>query len=102
MKTSNCMAGSKKYMIRADRRLAIALTAALCLQMRPALAEPPEPGLIEFLGTWETSDGQWVDPIDFAQKLEDATPNDDANDTGEPGRQDTPDKATIRKENDDE
>jgi len=33
---------------------------------KPA-AHRPDPALLEFLGTWESSDGQWVDPMTFAR-----------------------------------
>lgn len=27
----------------------------------------PDPALLEFLGTWESPDGHWVDPMTFAR-----------------------------------
>lgn len=27
----------------------------------------PDPALLEFLGTWESPDGNWVDPMTFAR-----------------------------------
>lgn len=50
----------------------IAAAVGLCLGCVPILApageqtaepERPDMELIEFLGTWETGDGKWVDPM---------------------------------------
>lgn len=30
-------------------------------------AQTPSAGFLEFLGEWETSDGQWQDPIEFSE-----------------------------------
>lgn len=32
--------------------------------------ETPSMELLEFLGNWETSDGEWVDPIKLLEELE--------------------------------
>lgn len=32
---------------------------------RPAVEAPPSLELLEFLGEWETKDGDWVDPMQF-------------------------------------
>ena len=29
--------------------------------------EPPDDALLEFLGEWESADGEWVDPLEFAE-----------------------------------
>lgn len=36
---------------------------------KPATPPPPkaDPALLEFLGSWQASDGQWVDPMTFAR-----------------------------------
>ena len=33
-------------------------------------ADAPSVELLEFLGDWETNDGEWQDPLDFMQDLE--------------------------------
>ena len=32
--------------------------------------EPPSPELLEFLGNWETSDGEWQDPLELMKELD--------------------------------
>lgn len=41
---------------------------------KPA-AHKPDPALLEFLGTWESPDGQWVDPMTFARINPDKMPH---------------------------
>lgn len=41
------------------------------------VAEAPSLELLEFLGSWETADGQWQDPLDMVEELDNA-------DTSEP------------------
>lgn len=43
-------------------------------------AAPPDPELLEFLGTFETADGEWVDPLALAELDEDAIDDAAAND----------------------
>jgi len=52
------------------------LLVAVLLLIAPAFAAtqrtptpPPkaDPALLEFLGSWQTSDGKWVDPMTFAR-----------------------------------
>ncbi len=70
------MPGSNPNMNRADRCRAALWVLALALP-GPALgAGTPEPGLIEFLGTWETDDGQWIDPIGLLDARELDGPDD--------------------------
>jgi hypothetical protein len=65
--------------MRVNRRVAGALIIALIIGLiigsisiaRPALGgesqaapetDPPSQALLEFLGEWETGDGEWIDP----------------------------------------
>lgn len=32
--------------------------------------EAPSLELLEFLGSWETSDGEWIDPIELLEEIE--------------------------------
>lgn len=32
--------------------------------------EPPSPELLEFLGNWETSEGEWQDPLELVKELD--------------------------------
>jgi len=42
----------------------ILLTAVLAAgTATPTEAEPPDAELLEFLGTFETTDGKWLDPL---------------------------------------
>lgn len=59
----------------------IAAAVGLCLGCVPILSpageedgEPAQPDmeLIEFLGTWETADGEWVDPMALKEMDEEA------------------------------
>ena len=31
----------------------------------PVVVAPPPPELLEFLGSWETDDGRWLDPFEL-------------------------------------
>jgi len=43
---------------------AVLLTAVLAAgSAAPTEAEPPDAELLEFLGAFETADGQWLDPL---------------------------------------
>jgi hypothetical protein len=33
-------------------------------------AEAPSPELLEFLGSWEADDGQWLDPLDLLAEID--------------------------------
>ena len=74
------------------------LAAAVLLCAFPAFAgnekaapPPPkaDPALLEFLGSWQGTDGQWVDPMTFASidpsKVKEATAQRD----GKPDRKST-------------
>ncbi|KPK40950.1 MAG: hypothetical protein AMJ69_00475 [Gammaproteobacteria bacterium SG8_47] len=45
-----------------------------------ASEEPPSIELLEFLGSWEGDDGQWVDPLDLLATLDE--PDDDGKNEG--------------------
>ncbi len=36
----------------------------------PDVGESPSLELLEFLGNWETEDGEWLDPIQLLEELE--------------------------------
>jgi hypothetical protein len=36
-------------------------------QKKPVKPSKPDPALLEFLGSWQGSDGSWVDPMTFAR-----------------------------------
>jgi hypothetical protein len=44
-----------------------ALAAHKTPSKHPVAAQKPDPALLEFLGTWESPDGRWVDPMTFAR-----------------------------------
>lgn len=46
---------------------ASALAAGKPPVKHPAVVQKPDPALLEFLGTWESPDGHWVDPMTFAK-----------------------------------
>ncbi|MGH8283265.1 MAG: hypothetical protein ACRESE_05410 [Gammaproteobacteria bacterium] len=59
-------------MARYSWLLAIALLfTASAYTANPKPVSPPpqkvDPELLEFLGSWQASDGQWVDPLTFAR-----------------------------------
>jgi hypothetical protein len=71
------------------------LVPALVLVAAPALAvdksppkkhavvaPKPDPALLEFLGTWESPDGRWVDPMTFARIDPDKTRQEKAKQDG--------------------
>lgn len=33
----------------------------------PVAVQKPDPALLEFIGTWESPDGHWLDPMTFAR-----------------------------------
>jgi hypothetical protein len=37
----------------------------LCTEPKPPPSVDPTPELLEFLGSWETADGEFVDPLDL-------------------------------------
>ncbi len=37
----------------------------------------PEMELLEFIGEWETPDGEWFDPLDDSEKISDQEGQDD-------------------------
>ena len=46
---------------------ASALAAGKPPAKHPVAVQKPDPALLEFLGTWESPDGHWVDPMTFAK-----------------------------------
>jgi hypothetical protein len=66
--------------------LALATAPALAANKAPPkhhpAAQKPDPALLEFLGTWESRDGRWVDPMTFARIDPDKTQQDKARQDG--------------------
>jgi hypothetical protein len=53
--------------------LMVWLITPLTAVLLPATAiadEPPSPELLEFLGNWETSEGEWQDPLELMKELD--------------------------------
>jgi hypothetical protein len=53
--------------------LMVWLVTPLTAVSLPATAkadEPPSPELLEFLGNWETSEGEWQDPLELMKELD--------------------------------
>ena len=48
---------------------AFCLTAQSALWLAPAIATEPDTEMLEFLGTWETSNGEWVDPFELEETM---------------------------------
>lgn len=48
---------------------ALCLTAQPALWLAPAIATEPDMEMLEFLGTWETSHGDWVDPFELEETM---------------------------------
>ena len=70
---------------------ALLLAALLCggaaYAKTPKPAAPPpkaDPALLEFLGSWQASDGTWVDPMTFATIDPDKLAAEHARHTGKP------------------
>ena len=55
---------------RADRMKRILMLSVLTVPLIVFAADAPSLELLEFLGDWESSDGEWQDPLDFMQDLE--------------------------------
>ena len=67
--------------------LAALLGGAAAFASAPKTAAPPpkaDPALLEFLGSWQTSDGKWVDPMTFARIDPDKLAAEHARHTGKP------------------
>ena len=43
--------------------------------MAADVVESPSLELLEFLGNWETKDGEWLDPVELLEELEAETKN---------------------------
>ena len=82
------------------------LAAVLLLCAFPAFAggekaapPPPkaDPALLEFLGSWQGTDGQWVDPMTFASidpsKVKEASAQRDGKPSVPPAKANPPDKS---------
>ena len=52
------------------KMLSVALLMGLILPVTAKAAEPPSLELLEFLGNWETSDGEWQDPLELMKELD--------------------------------
>lgn len=63
------------------------LCSAAVFAQAPKAATPPpkaDPALLEFLGSWQTSDGKWVDPMTFARIDPEKLADEHARHTGKP------------------
>ena len=40
------------------------------VRAEPEQSETPSPELLEFLGSWEADDGQWLDPLELLGEIE--------------------------------
>lgn len=86
-----------------QRRRARQLKAGTCLMLLgllplPTLAEEaaqPAVELLEFLGTWEDADGEWIDPLSLLQGREDGA-RQDSNETTPGAPAQDPDKPDER------
>ena len=54
----------------ADALKRLLMLSALLLPCLVLAADAPSVELLEFLGNWETNDGEWQDPLDFMQDLD--------------------------------
>ncbi|MDE2091297.1 MAG: hypothetical protein KGJ08_05300 [Gammaproteobacteria bacterium] len=43
------------------------ITPAFAADQKPVMPPQADPELLEFLGSWQSSDGAWVDPMTFAR-----------------------------------
>jgi len=46
------------------------ILSALTVPLIIFAADAPSLELLEFLGDWETSEGEWQDPLEFMQELD--------------------------------
>jgi hypothetical protein len=53
-----------------NRMKRIFVLSALAVPLIVFAADAPSIELLEFLGEWETSEGEWQDPLDFLQSLD--------------------------------
>jgi len=51
-----------------------AMILTTLLASGPAPADAPEPELLEFLGTFETTEGKWLDPLILDEKASETPP----------------------------
>ena len=56
--------------MRADVVKRLLMLSALLLPCLVLAADAPSIELLEFLGNWETNDGEWQDPLDFMQDID--------------------------------
>lgn len=54
----------------ADRMKRLLMLSVLAVPLMVFAADAPSLELLEFLGDWESADGEWQDPLDFMQDLE--------------------------------
>jgi endonuclease/exonuclease/phosphatase (EEP) superfamily protein YafD len=65
------MSGWRMNRRRVDWRLAAVLgLLPLALPATAAEDEQPSMELLEFLGDWQTQDGEWIDPITLLAEME--------------------------------
>lgn len=50
--------------------LSAVLIVGVFLPIAVKAIEPPSLELLEFLGNWETSDGEWQDPLELMKELD--------------------------------
>ena len=50
--------------------LSATLLVGLFLPVTVKATEPPSLELLEFLGNWETDDGEWQDPLELMKELD--------------------------------
>ncbi len=63
------MSGLKNMNCRHRLLVILMFILSPSLQAEPQKEEEsPTPALLEFLGEWENSDGQWIDPEEFADE----------------------------------
>ncbi len=55
--------------MRDDRFRRLLMVCALCAPAVILAEDAPSLELLEFLGEWETGDGEWQDPLEFMQEL---------------------------------
>jgi hypothetical protein len=60
-------------LIKGKSLLLLALLPALVpglVRAESEQTEAPSPELLEFLGSWEADDGQWLDPLELLDEIE--------------------------------
>ena len=70
MKTSSFMSGLR----RMNRQVSWAVISAMFFALASVaddvrLTNSPDPEIFEFLGEWESAQGEWLDPISFEDPI---------------------------------